>query len=148
VCEVLVGGAVPIYLSSDILCGYVNNLLKEEIGRECVVSIYFVDKNLMKDINASTRGKDYATNVLSFSFNDDLGEKVYLGEILICEDEVLKDAELNGVTKKEEMLFVLTHGLLHLLGYDHKDDTEEAEMNAKESYYLDKYLKIRYYNGR
>ena len=96
-CEVLVGGAVPIYLSSDILCGYVNNLLKEEIGRECVVSIYFVDKNLMKDINASTRGKDYATNVLSFSFNDDLGEKVYLGEILICEDEVLKDAELNGV---------------------------------------------------
>lgn len=89
------------------------------------ISLAFVGKEEMKKLNKKYRGKGKPTDVLSF----ELKEKNYLGEIVIC-PEVVKE-------KKEEIIEVFVHGILHLLGYDHEKSKKEARMmENKERYYM------------
>jgi len=89
------------------------------------ISLAFVDKTEMQKLNKKFRKKDKPTDVLSFSFD----EKDFLGEIVICPEVVKK--------KKENIKKVFVHGILHLLGYDHKKSkTEEIKMQNKEKFYF------------
>ena len=84
------------------------------------VSIAFVGSMRMKELNKKYRKKDKLTDVLSFS-----GENNFLGEIVINYTQIKKQAKKFNNNPTEELVFILVHGLLHLLGY--KDETEVGQ---------------------
>lgn len=141
--EVMIGGLIPSYFLTEKAKKDISYLISNEIDNNFNVSIYFIDEKDMKNINKKYRGKDYATNVLSFAYQETeetSTEIMNLGEVLICQEEVEKDAKEKKISNNKELYFVLIHGLLHLLGYDHNDDDEEREMQKKEQFYLNKFL--------
>jgi len=91
-----------------------------------VVSVAFVNKQSIRRLNKQYRGKDKATDVLSFEH----GEDGLLGEILICYDVASKQAQEKSVSTRAEVLLLITHGLLHLLGFDHKKKKEAEAMET------------------
>ena len=87
----------------------------------------------MQQLNAHYRGRDYATNVLSFPA--DLPEELevpLLGDVVICAPVVRDEARDQGKTLAAHWDHMLIHGVLHLLGYDHESDHEAQEMEALE----------------
>jgi probable rRNA maturation factor len=98
-------------------------------GRD--VSIVFVSNVAIRKLNKQFRGKDYATDVLSFPTESEQFEKqLSLGEIAIAIDRAAAQAKENGVTLQNEIEQLILHGLLHLCGYDH--ETDNGEMNRLE----------------
>lgn len=102
-----------------------------------VFEVDLVDNETIHQINREYRGIDRPTDVISFAFEDDNDFKNLkfenpmprdLGEILICIDVAQKQAEEYGHSFKREMSFLFTHGLLHLLGYDHMNEEDEKVM--------------------
>jgi probable rRNA maturation factor len=114
-------------------------VLKGENRETENISLAFVNKEEIKKLNKKFRKENKATDVLSFN----LGEKDYLGEIIICPDVVKENAQKYKVSAKEETMKVFVHGILHLLGYDHQDSKEGAdEMEEKQNLYLSKFFKL------
>ena len=95
------------------------------IGKELSVLLCLSDR--MRELNGRYRGEEEVTDVLSF-----VGGEVYMGDIVICVEEVLRQAMGRGMGLREELMRILIHGLLHLLGYDHGNDLEEWEMRRME----------------
>ncbi len=113
-------------------------LEREGIGPEnAELSVTFVDKDEIKRLNAEYRGVDSATDVLSFPQYDspddfpDEGE-ICLGDVVICREKMEEQAEEFGHSFEREILYLFTHSVLHLLGYDHETAGEKAEMRARE----------------
>ena len=98
------------------------------------ISMRLVDESEMAELNGNYRGKTGSTNVLSFPADLppelDLG---LLGDIAICAPVVRREASEQGKTERAHWAHMTVHGTLHLLGYDHIDDHEAAEMEALES---------------
>lgn len=88
------------------------------------VSLIFINEEEIKRLNWEYRKIDKVTDVLSFP-NDDAQ---YIGEIFIAVRQLKKQAEELKHSKQRECAFLITHGLLHLLGYDHQNELEEKEM--------------------
>ena len=118
--------------------------------REAEVSLSFVTKDEIKELNRNYRGVDSVTDVLSFplidfgpsrdyakilslnetdSVNPDTGE-VMLGDIVVCEEKIVSQAKEYGHSVKREFAFLLCHSTLHLIGFDHIKDDERKEMEA------------------
>ena len=111
-------------------------VLKGENRETETLSLAFVKKEEIKNLNKKFRKKNKPTDVLSFELKDG-SEKGYLGEIIICPEVVKENAEKYGVSSKSEMLKVFVHGILHLCGYDHERSEKEAEeMEKKQEKYL------------
>jgi len=87
------------------------------------VSIAFISDSEMRKLNKRYRGIDKTTDVLSFS-----GEEKFLGEIIISYAQIKRQAKELGNKPKDELIFILVHGLLHLLGYDDKTEKGRLEM--------------------
>jgi probable rRNA maturation factor len=85
------------------------------------VSVAFVNDNEIKKLNKRYRKIDKVTDILSFS-----GEENFLGEIIMSYAQIKRQAKKFGNKPKDELIFILVHGLLHLLGYD--DETEEKRL--------------------
>ena len=119
-------------IDTNLLRKTVNTILKKEKEEEKEISIAIVGAKKMKELNRIYRGKDYVTDVLSFFYN----EKYFLGEIVICPEKIK-----NGEDFTKEICRVIIHGTLHLLGYDHPNDSDEKEMEEKEENYLKAILK-------
>lgn len=87
----------------------------------------------MADLNMKWRGKEGPTNVLSFCQRE--GEKTgrssLLGDVVICTDRAADDAALLGYSDEEMVIYLLIHGLLHLLGYDHLKPEDAVTMEEK-----------------
>ena len=101
------------------------------------VSILIVDDVRIQELNRDYLQRDNPTNVISFSMQE--GETVplhphLLGDVVISADTTARDASEVGCSFESELYFLLLHGILHLLGYDHeRGTTEDAErMEAKE----------------
>jgi len=100
------------------------------------ISIVFTDDKEIKRLNRIYRKKNKPTDVLSFSQLE--GEDILelegtsLGDVIISLDTAFKQAEKYEVTIEEELLRLMMHGMLHLLGYDHVDVPEAEKMRAKE----------------
>ena len=94
----------------------------------------------VRALNAKWRGKDKATNVLSFPMaetyelqNENVAEKeLLLGDIILAHDVCEAEAEEKGVPFEDHATHLLVHGTLHLLGYDHLHDSDAAEMETRE----------------
>jgi probable rRNA maturation factor len=102
----------------------------EEEGKKEEVSVVFVGSKKIKELNRVYRGKDYATDVLSFVFD----EKNFLGEVFVCPAKVKKDFKKEDFTK--EFFRVIIHGVLHLCGYRHNTTESEKKMNERTERYL------------
>ncbi|MEN0057499.1 MAG: rRNA maturation RNase YbeY [Bdellovibrio sp.] len=85
------------------------------------ITLVFLDKKAARKINFEFRGRDYATDVLSF----EALEPGSLGELILCPDVLKKQAQEHGLSYRHELGYMLLHGVLHLLGYDH--ETNEAD---------------------
>lgn len=100
------------------------------------VSVRVVDEDEGRRLNSQYRGKDKATNVLSFPTGDDLvlpeNEPRPLGDLVLCAPVVAREALDQGKELASHWAHLLVHGTLHLLGYDHQQASDAAEMEALE----------------
>ncbi|WP_404824657.1 rRNA maturation RNase YbeY [Mycoplasmopsis verecunda] len=105
-----------------------------KIKKPIVLDVTIVSPNKIKELNTEYRGKDYVTDILSFDFgyNEffDNMPFMHLGELVICWDKVEKQAKEFGHSVRREFCYLFTHGLVHLMGYDHEIEEERVEMNA------------------
>jgi len=98
--------------------------------RALLVTIRFVDADEGQALNRDYRGKDYATNVLSFIYET---EPVVSGDLVICLPVVLHEAANQGKSLKAHLAHLIVHGMLHLQGYDHETGKRDASrMENKE----------------
>jgi len=98
------------------------------------VSIRIVDADEGQALNLQYRGRDYATNVLSFPADLPPGVNLPLiGDLVICAPVVAREAAEQGKTAAHHWAHMTVHGTLHLLGYDHIDDAEAEAMEALET---------------
>lgn len=98
------------------------------------VSLILVGKTRMQRLNRTYRKRDYATDVLAFPMQDASQSPVaFVGDVVICVPVALSQASRFGNTPDGELLRLLIHGTLHLLGYDHETTEREAKrMTRKE----------------
>ena len=102
------------------------------------VSVRIVDEEEGRQLNNTWRGKDVATNVLSFPAGNDADNGLpadpprSFGDIVICGPVVEREASEQGKATADHWAHMLVHGALHLLGYDHEIDNEALEMEALE----------------
>ncbi|MCE3010426.1 MAG: rRNA maturation RNase YbeY [Proteobacteria bacterium] len=97
---------------------------KSELQKELTL-IFFSEKKA-RELNLQYRQKDYATDVLSFE-----GDEFSLGELVFCEKVILRQAREHGLRPHQEWAYLLIHGVLHLLGYDHELKKVEARKMFK-----------------
>ena len=101
------------------------------------VSLTFVDPDEIRELNASYRGMDNVTDVLSFPQFDTKSDipkegTALLGDVVICLDRALEQAVSYGHSSEREILFLFVHSMFHLLGYDHQCDEDQREMRNLE----------------
>ncbi len=111
------------------------NFLKKELNRKEKFSLVFVDNNYIKELNKEFRQIDKVTDVLTFPENTDY----YLGDVIISYPRLIEQAKEYEHSNKRELYFLITHGFLHLLGYDHLNEEEEKIMFKKQEELLNKY---------
>ena len=101
-------------------------------GRRQVNIVLFGEKEA-RAINRKYRGKDYATNVLSFTYEPLPGEKTgLLGDLAICPAVVTREAAEQSKSARDHYAHLTIHGTLHLLGFDHEADAQAQTMEALE----------------
>lgn len=124
---------------------YIKNVLESEFQeeKEVYVSLLLTNNENIRNINKEYRDKDSATDVISFAYLEVEEEfespYVSLGDIVISLEKVEEQAKDYGHSFKREFFYVLTHGILHLLGYDHIEEEDKIEMRQKEEEILLKY---------
>ena len=146
---------VKIDISDDILMcvdgvnrdemeEYIENIVTIALKEEKLnkinshVSISSLSKSEIHKFNLEYRNVDRETDVLSFpiftkeELENNTLNNIDIGDILICIDVVKQQAEEYNTGMKREMLYMITHGICHLLGYDHIDENDKIKMREKE----------------
>lgn len=114
-----------------------------KLTTEQSASVIFVTASAIHEINREYRHIDRATDVISFAMKDSedsyerMDEEDELGDIFINVEAVVEQANEYGHSMRREVCFLFTHGLLHLLGYDHMTQDDEAIMFALQDVILD-----------
>ena len=103
-------------------------VLRSHQRREGSVSVVVVDDAEMQRINRQFLNHDYSTDVISFSLDDELVD----GEIYVCADMARRQAAEYGVSFSHEMMRLVAHGVLHVVGYDDADEAGRAQMRRLE----------------
>ncbi len=119
----------------DYLNQVIDLTLEVEKIENAVFSVIFVDEAKIQKINREYRGVDRVTDVISFAFEDSIDVSYdfrFLGDIPRMKEQALE----YGHSEKRELSFLVVHGLLHLLGYDHQTEEEEKEMFSKQEVIL------------
>jgi len=117
-------------------------VLEKENQNEIELSIIIVAQKKIRELNREYRKEDKPTNVLSFSYEKGKPfvfpskNLVKLGEIVICPEYIKQDAKKKGIEFKEEFVRVFIHGILHILGYNHKTGKDFEKMNDLQEQYL------------
>lgn len=96
------------------------------------LAIRFVDAEEGQTLNREYRGKDYATNVLTFAYTEDENSEVTQADIILCTDVLQREAGEQKKSVESHAAHLVVHGVLHAQGYDHETDDEAAEMEQLE----------------
>lgn len=127
----------------SILEDYVNYIKDKLELEKCEFNIIIVDNDRIHEINKEYRNVDRETDVISFALEDnmDVNYKDFrlLGDIYISIDKCYEQALEYGHSRVREICFLATHGILHLLGYDHMNSDDEVEMFKLQDELLDGY---------
>ena len=103
------------------------------------LSIRIVDERESQELNQTFRGSSGPTNVLSFPFDAEIPEPLSLiGDVVICAPVVAREAEQQNKELKAHWAHMIVHGVLHLQGYDHQNDTEAVIMETLETEIMQK----------
>jgi len=119
-------------LESEITEAKLQRWVEQSLLGPAELTIRFVNAEEGQALNKAYRGKDYATNVLTFAYNEDeeLGEDdPTQADIVLCTDVLQREADEQGKTVEEHAAHLVVHGVLHAQGWDHEneDDAEEME---------------------
>ena len=128
----------------------INAVLEDlDIPKELDVNVLIVSPEEIRRINRETRDIDKVTDVLSFPYFEyqeagvfdrsqyDPAEEEILGDIVVCGEKILSQAEEYGHTRTRELAFLTVHSMLHLFGYDHMEDEEREVMEARQRIILE-----------
>lgn len=122
---------------------YIKYVSKRENIEDAIFNIIFVSNDKIHELNRDYRGVDRVTDVISFALEDgeDLKEPGIrvLGDVYIAVDVAYEQALTYGHSRLREVCFLATHGILHLLGYDHMTEEDEKIMFDKQKEILDSY---------
>jgi probable rRNA maturation factor len=97
------------------------------------VTVRFVTPREGRALNQQFRGKDYATNVLTFPYENGSGD------IAVCESVVVKEARAQKKPVRDHFAHIVMHGVLHVQGFDHEADVDAAQMEAHERRILQRF---------
>jgi probable rRNA maturation factor len=100
------------------------------LEQDVQVALRIVDEIEGRALNLTYRGKDYATNVLTFVYEEN---KPLYADVVICAPVVEKEAAEQGKSLESHYAHLALHAALHLQGYDHDTDTDAAKMEARET---------------
>ena len=98
--------------------------------RRLAVTLRFVGAREGRALNARYRGRDYATNVLTFVYDDVVPRT---GDIVVCVPVVTREARAQGKALRAHLAHLIVHGMLHLQGYDHEHDQQAKAMERLET---------------
>jgi probable rRNA maturation factor len=114
-----------------------------ELNPECELNVSFVDEKEMAELHVEWMNLPGPTDVLSFPMDlpSKKGEAVTLGDIIIAPTVAALQAKTAGHSTEHEISILATHGLLHILGYDHEDIDEEKVMFALQESIVEKWEK-------
>jgi probable rRNA maturation factor len=98
------------------------------------LTLRFVDGDEGRTLNRDYRGKDYATNVLTFAYSEEYEDEsaATQADIVLCTDVIEQEAAAQNKSIIDHALHLIVHGVLHAQGYDHEDDEEATEMEGLE----------------
>lgn len=137
------------FINEEEIRKYIFDALNDEFESEKPVylSVALINNEEIQRINRDFRGKDQPTDVISFAYHETedylIGPYDTLGDIVISLERVEEQRKEYGHSFKRELFYVLTHGILHLLGYDHMNEEEKKEMRIREEEILGKYGIVR-----
>lgn len=127
----------------EFIESYIKFICDKEKLDNCIFNIIFIDNERIKEINKEYRNIDKETDVISFALEDNNDIKYdgfrVLGDIYISLDKAKEQAVLYEHSYIRELCFLITHGILHLLGYDHMEEEEEKIMFDKQERLLEEY---------
>jgi probable rRNA maturation factor len=124
---------------------YLESILNTEYKatKPVYLAILFTTNDVIRIINKDYRNKDEPTDVISFAYHEtndfDIGPYDTLGDIVISLEKISEHAKEYNHSEERELYYVITHGILHLIGYDHMTEEDKKEMRKKEEYLLDKF---------
>lgn len=127
----------------EFLKEYTEYVTKKLEIDKAIFNIILVDEEEIHELNKNYRGVDRKTDVITFALEDGNGfqnpEIRMLGDIYLCIPVAYEQSEIYGHSKIREVCFLATHGILHLLGYDHMNEEEEKEMFSLQEELLNNY---------
>ncbi len=109
---------------------------KAALMTDAVVALRVVDEAEGRALNRDYRGKDYATNVLTFAYGSSANGEPLSGDIVVCAPVVAREAAEQGIALEAHYAHLTLHGMLHLQGYDHETEAEAVTMESIESFIM------------
>jgi probable rRNA maturation factor len=103
-----------------------------------IINLIVIDPDQMARMNKQFRGKEWPTDILTFSYLGKSGLRVaespdfIAGEIYLCLEKIKLYAQERGTTYKEQLEYIIIHGLVHLMGYDHETEEDAEKMELVE----------------
>lgn len=133
----------PDALQADTLTAVITGIVQRHFATAAVsafnLTLHVVDDERIRELNAEHRGRDTRTDVLSFPLYEAAsdfvlppGEPVQLGDVVLSYERAVEQAHEYGHSVAREVAYLVAHGTLHLLGYDHETDSERAIMRQRE----------------
>jgi probable rRNA maturation factor len=107
----------------------VRRWVRAALDGDALVTVRFVDADEGRSLNAEYRGRDYATNVLTFVYDEG---KMRVGDVVLCDPVIRREAAAQGKTLAAHYAHLVIHGMLHLQGHDHERAADAAAMEARE----------------
>ena len=120
-------------LNSEFFVLWLSKVCSDEDQELGDLTFVFCSDEYLLEVNRKHLDHDFYTDIITFDYTDE----VVSGDLFISIDRVRENATLNGVTFNKELHRVIVHGVLHLLGYGDKDDTEKTKMRFLEDKYLE-----------
>ncbi|MBN7820171.1 rRNA maturation RNase YbeY [Bowmanella yangjiangensis] len=131
--DLQIASSAPQLPTEQDIQSWLDAVLQEVQLAEGEITVRIVDEDESRELNHQYRGKDYATNVLSFPFEAPPGiELSLLGDLVICAQVVAREAAEQHKPLLHHWAHMCVHGTLHLLGFDHIDDIDAEEMENLE----------------
>ena len=130
-------------LEIDFITNYIKFIVEKEKLDNCLFNVIFIDNKEIREINREYRKIDSVTDVITFALEDNEEEinpeLRILGDIYISLEKAYEQAKMYNHSDIREICFLITHGILHLLGFDHMNEEDEKIMFDKQRKLLEEY---------
>lgn len=123
----------PLKIDKKQVKKYIQNLVNSENKKLGEISVIFCSDDYLLKINREFLQHDFYTDIVTFNY---VKKNVVSGDLFISIDRVIDNAKHFKTKNKEELMRVIFHGVLHLVGYNDKEEEEKKIMREKENHYL------------